>query len=222
MKISVFIPCVQEHYQFIPALIRRYQLNTRVPDEIVVFVSGVKNKIEINNYENVKYFIVSEKRVHQGEARQWALNLCLGDIVSYQDADDTPHRQRIEIIERIFHDNDIVCLTHSYYNKFGNTEFVDYEKIKKIGGKKIYDHYFPNDNLRSCISVSPAYGGGLMTTTAGTCSIKKEILKEVKWRGKEDIQLSQSGAEDYDFCMEVAHKYKKSMMIDAPLYYYIK
>lgn len=224
MKVSVFIPCTMKHFKYIKFLVSRYLLGTRKPDEIVLFLSGAQGTILFPVIKGIKTHVTSEI-VLAGPARQMALELCSGDVVVYQDADDIPHPQRIEIIERMFQENDIVHLTHQYVfiGKESMPQKVYFERIKTWDGQHIYDHYFPNGDIKECGKISISYGCPPYNQHAGACSIKREILKEVKWRLNNDLVLApanRSKAEDYEFCMEVAYKYKKSMMIAAKLYAY--
>ena len=221
MKISVFIPCAMRHLKYINSVVSSYMNGTRVPDEIVIFVSGMNTYIRLPYFEKVSYCFVPE-RVLAGPARQKALFLCTGDVVMYQDADDLPARERVEVVERYFNERDIVHLTHSYI--FMNKErFQRPREIKEWDGDFIYNHYFPTGRIRDCSSVSIAYGEAPHHQHAGACCIRREILKRVQWKENSALVLAptnRSKAEDYDFCMETAYRFRKSIMIDAKLYAY--
>jgi hypothetical protein len=149
-----------------------------------------------------------------------------GDIIVYQDDDDIPSCRRIEIIKHFFETQDIMCLNHSYvYNKeVPNLDNVDINAIRYIQSDEIYNKYFPNRKLEECVSISKSYGGGFnVPTCAGPVSIKREVLNYVKWKANNEISLcAQRKGEDYDFCMEVLYRFNKSIIIDVPIYSYLK
>jgi hypothetical protein len=192
--------------------------------EIVIFLSDVGEEL----YEAPKYcrMFTEQKLVRPGPARQMALSLCRGDLVLYQDADDYPHKRRVEIIRQMFDSEDIVLLTNQWSASLREikTGTIDFRHIKRIGGQEIYNHYFPNGNLTDCSKIYTAYGGDMMRmNSAGDPCIRREILKEVKWKNNCDLTLLDNNGlngEDYEFCMEVAFKYKKSMMISPVLSWY--
>jgi cellulose synthase/poly-beta-1,6-N-acetylglucosamine synthase-like glycosyltransferase len=199
--------------KYMPELVNAYMTGSEQPSEIVVFLSGATERR--THCEGVS--LTSEKKVvYAGEARQRALDLCSGDVVVYNDADDLPHPDRIKIVREMFDNNDIVHLAHSFI--FMNKEQypVKIENVKFCGGEEICNRYFPHGKFEDCRSISTAYGDLMARITAGACCVKRNVLKEVQWPN------IVNGIEDYLFCMEVAFRYRKSMLIDAPLYSYRK
>jgi hypothetical protein len=226
MKISVFVPCIIQHYPYLKKMIDRYVAGTERPDEIVVFLCCADKDKEYESPHSICSIHRVSEKVSVGEVRQKALELCSGDVVMYQDADDMPSRQRVEVVRHYFETEDIVNLTHGQVLKEKELDCykIDVEKVRRIRGIEIYDFYFPSGILTNCSKVSRAYGGGLLKEhSAGDVCVKREILKEVQWKAHKDLVLlggNQVNGEDYEFCMEVAYRYKKSLMIDAPLQFY--
>jgi hypothetical protein len=224
MKTSVFIPCIPKHFQYIPGIIRAYEESSVRPDEIVVFLSGADNRMYRYPNFDFKLFITSEKYLN-GPARQMALSLCGGDVVLYQDADDLPSRQRVEIVKWYFENNDISLLTHRYTFRLSdlNRQPIDLLSIKSFDNKHIFKHYFPNRKINECENVCVAYGEEMSPHHAGACCIKRTLLNEIEWKPFDKLELLKDHnkkGEDYEFCLEAAFKVKKSIMIDAILYWY--
>jgi len=220
MKTSIFIPCTGRHFKYIEPLLDRYISGTVIPDQIVVYVSGMKKPRVFKKLP--AEIIYNDLLIEAGPARQMAKLYCGGDIIIYQDADDFPHPQRIEIVKKWFETHDVMHLTHSYV--FMGKKRMP-EKIIKVKdlGKKWIDKYFLDGNLEDCVSVQRSWGPDHCYQHAGACSIRKEVLDVVRWKSAREIKLATwlpNKAEDYDFCMEVAFKLKKSVMIDSPIYEY--
>lgn len=222
-SISVFIPCVPKHFKYLKNVIDSYVKGTVRALEIVVFLSGTGCDTFESPSKHCRFFSVPEL-VRAGPARQQALELCKGDVVVYQDADDFPHRQRVETVRRVFKDNDIVLLTSVQSFKIEDLDTnINYQKIKKISGKDIYHHYFPSGKITDCSRIYKAYGGDLVhMNSAGDPCIRRCVLETVKWKDNKDLTLlgTKNIGEDYEFCMEVTHKFKKSMIIDSVLVWY--
>jgi hypothetical protein len=226
VKISVFIPCIPRHWVFIAGIAAAYASGSVAPAEIVCFLSNAAGVATDRRNINGIRVITSNDLVHAGPARQKALDLCSGDIIMYNDAEDIPHPQRVEIVKREFEQNDIMHLTHSF-------AFINEPKVGRIdkyaswGQKKINETYFRNGRLTDC-KVALSYGHHIARQTAGPCCILKSVLKKVKWESSRNVRLHplakpgiMSGGEDYDFCMKVAYMFRKSKMIDAKLITYL-
>ena len=236
MKTSVFIPCTQKHIKYISGLVSEYQHGTVKPDEIVVFVSGNGRSYEV--FKNTHYEKHVAGNVLAGPARQTAKQLCSGDIILYQDADDLPHPQRVEIVKHLFETMDIMHMTHSYafmrelpswadgkihYTAATMPKTIEYKEISIIDGKKIFEMYFPGGRITDCSTAACSWGSTDNIQHAGACCIRREVLNVVTWKKNNALALApmnKDKAEDYEFCMECAFRFKKSAMISAVLYQY--
>lgn len=235
MKTSVFIPCTQKHAHYIPGVVEAYQRGTVRPDEIVVFVSGDSRSYEA--FKGASREVHVRELVLAGPARQMAKKLCSGDIVLYQDADDLPHDQRVEVVKQLFESMDIMHLTHSYAfmgklplwadSRIHHTsetmpKTIDLKTVSVIGGGTIFDMYFPGGRITDCSRVS-SWGPTDNIQHAGACCIRREVLNIVSWKKNNALVLApinKGKAEDFEFCMECAFKFKKSAMVSAVLYQY--
>jgi len=189
--ISVIIPCSLKHFKNLEKVLYYYQQNTIIPDEIIISY-GEKNKIPQNEIDFLKnkyfpfklFFVVNQLATSAGQNRQIASDIASGDILIYQDADDLPHKQRIEVIKYFFDNFDIVHLCHSYLFSNKYIEFnIDLKNINHWGSDAFYKYYFPNGKLTDCLRISAfgAFPGLNVKVAAGATSIKKEVLEIIKW-----------------------------------------
>ena len=119
--ISVIIPCYDGHFHLLDELITAYENQTRPPDEIVVSLSSAHNvpNIELDKL-NAKHnriplqIITTNQACPPGRNRNIASALARGEIFVYNDADDLPHPQRLELIEYFFETRDVMCLLHRW------------------------------------------------------------------------------------------------------------
>ena len=236
MKTSIFVPCIQKHTRYIRDVVTAYCRGTVKPDEIIVFISGARSDCVVTRKSHVE--INREDPFLAGPARQMAEELCSGDIILYQDADDMPHPQRVEIVKQYFERYDIVHLTHSYaflgqlppwadknIHFTSNTmpRKIDAKDIVFMNGNWMEGEYFPGGELTDCTHSASSWGPTDCIQHAGACCVRREVLNKVKWKKNTDLKLApinRGKAEDYEFCMECAFEFKKSMMISAVLYQY--
>tara|TARA_B100000287_G_C20674758_1_gene794784 strand:+ start:6842 stop:7585 length:744 start_codon:yes stop_codon:yes gene_type:complete len=226
MKTSVVIPATNGNFGYLNCILRHYEDGVEIPDEIVVSISNshlvdsgsidaLENKFK-NSFE--LKVLRHEETMLQGPNRDAASKQSTGDIIISNDADDIPHPQRVDIIKRLFKENDIVQINHGYQI---NTDFSFVENMQVMQCEDVFNHHFPNcpdTDIRPNphdLGFHAPYGGGLpWTIHAGNVAFSKEVFDELSWRHTEEI------AWDYDFCMDVLFRFKRSMIIDAPLIWY--
>jgi hypothetical protein len=228
MKLSLVIPTTPNHFRFLDCILKNYELGTEKPDEVIISVSNSNfiNPIDIQNLET-KYFksfeslkiIKNEFILLEGPNRGNGSKFAENELISYHDSDDIPHPQRIEIIKYFFKNFDILHLNHSfqYETEFKNINLKD---IKFVGFDELYDLHFSgitNVNERDQNIKHSSYSGMLdFWICGGPTTIKREVLKHIEWNENRIISY------DYDFCMDVLYKFKKSMSIDSKLIWYNK
>jgi hypothetical protein len=231
MKISLVIPSTPNHFKYIDCILKNYEKGTIKPDEIIVSVSN-GNLLEKKTVEDIieKYsnsfgrldIILNERQVMEGPNRGVGSEHSKFDYITYHDSDDIPHPQRIEIIKYFFENFDILHLNHSYTfeTKFDliypqNVKYrtSDFLYQQHFGDNSFTERpldYFPNPNDRS-------YGSTCgFAVCGGPTTIHKSVLEGVKFNEERILSY------DYDFCMDVLFKYKKSIIIDSPLIWYNK
>jgi hypothetical protein len=210
----------------------KYIENTIKPNQVIISVSegnsinaSLVNKLETKYKKAFDDFILilNEHQVMEGPNRGIGSNYATCEYISYHDSDDIPHPQRIEIIKYFFEQYDILHLNHSYTYE---TKFhhIDINNIIKITSDTLYKNHFSNieDTIERPLNVFPnpkdkSYGCLVgFPVCGGPTTINKKVLDYVKWNENRILSY------DYDFCMDVLFKLKKSMIIDSPLIWYNK
>lgn len=111
MTVSVVVPCAHTHVHHLRALLANLRAQSRQPDQIVFAVSGC----EASEVPRLDGEIVHSREPHTaGSNRNRGLAAARGDILIYQDADDLPHPQRVEIIAFLFERYRIDHLMHLF------------------------------------------------------------------------------------------------------------
>jgi|10_taG_2_1085330.scaffolds.fasta_scaffold08661_5 hypothetical protein len=242
MKTSLIIPSTNNHFQYIGCILEHYKNGTVKPDEVIVSVSKAHemDKREIKNivskydncFENLK--IVSHfRKVYEGPNRGEGSKVAENDLLIYQDSDDVPHPQRIEIIKYFFENHDILHLNHGY-NFEEKFEKLNVQEIENKKSHEMFDMYFPDfkemeqvkrtrktrpRKVYDSLGNSLPYGSGFgpdWNITGGSTAILKSVLEEINWEWTMDVSY------DYDFCMDTLFYYNKSMLINVPLIWYNK
>jgi|GEM_PF-1071905 len=167
---SVIIPCSHSHFFILPELLNHYCHQTRLPYEIVISLSGIErlNPEEIEDLETRSWpfhlkVLKTEGPLSAGQNRHMASYASSGDILIYQDADDLPHPQRIEMIQYFFECYDVDHILHLWQ---GIDPFVVSSPEKM--SYKILERYEEVSK-----SILPIHNGNL--------SILRPILEKVAW-----------------------------------------
>jgi glycosyltransferase involved in cell wall biosynthesis len=125
MKIGIAIPCYYGHIPNLVYLLDSIENQTCKPDKVVVSSSSTKELFETKQYSFPLEIIITEEHKNAAQNRNIAaLNLDDMDFITFMDADDIMHPQRIEILLKAFQDTDCDIILHNY--------FVDNSKFEHI------------------------------------------------------------------------------------------
>lgn len=204
---SVIIPCHYKHFHHLYNILKLYEQQTVLPDEIVISLSE-SNYIDpalIVSLQKepwrfrVKLFC-SESKLFAGQNRNIACANATGEIIICQDADDLPHPQRIEVIQYFFDKFNLDFMLHKFV----------YNAPDQIAQMKTLSE-MDSINYAYFHTYHDAWIIGYMLF--GQPAFRRKIFDKIKWR---DIPID----EDNTFVVEVLRDYKKCMMIHCPLYIY--
>lgn len=119
--VSVVIPCVPKHVKHLFNLISHYARQTKLPHEIIISLSEVDSipaaslkQLTDHAWPFPVILIRNIQRTSVGKNRNLGTRRATGKLVLYQDADDIPHPQRVEIVTYFFENYDICHLMHFY------------------------------------------------------------------------------------------------------------
>jgi glycosyltransferase involved in cell wall biosynthesis len=122
MKIGVAIPSYVGHVNSLFKLLDSIQNQTYTPDKVVVSCSSTKNTDfdlyteKINEYTFLLEIVVTEDKKNAAQNRNIAASkLTDVDYITFIDADDIMHPQRIEILLKVFQEHDCDIILHNYF-----------------------------------------------------------------------------------------------------------
>ena len=195
--VSVVVPCASRHASLLTPLVAQFEKQTRPPEEIVISISGTTTPPRIASKKIRVVVLSSAERANASTNRNRATARAQGDLIVYQDADDVPHPQRIEIVRAMFARFEINHLLHHFtYN--GNVKWMSTR------------YAAPFDRLASYRDAYVFEYG----TTNGNPAISRETASKVRW--PEDVNRG----EDVRFNCDVYARLKKKVILRAPLLYY--
>ena len=204
--ISVCIPCCEKHIIHLENLLNNIINQTLQPKQIIIIISEYKtintnDKIieklfDLTKDTNIELIIKKYSSVQYANTnRKIATELVSGDIIVFQDADDIPHKQRLEIINHFFIKYDCVHLLHGWTNILTHNE-INIHEIQYINviSSKNFPFHMKNKNKNLCVH-------------NGVLSIKTCILKDIAWnnlRRGQDVVLNKF----------IVDKFKNTILLD--------
>ena len=213
LTVSVVIPCVPKHAPHLLNLLGHYARQTELPQEVIISLSRVdlipKNLTDTLEKQNWPFKLVLIRNIQKtsaGKNRNLGAQAATGDILMFQDADDIPHPQRVEIVKYFFSNYDIYHLMHFYVvpKRIANNgevpeECVRYKKNEisfRIGAhyQESTEHY-PFHNGQPCVL--------------------RKIAAKIMWPDQYTV------AEDVAYSRYIyAHFRDKTIIVEAPLIVY--
>jgi glycosyltransferase involved in cell wall biosynthesis len=130
MKIGVAIPCYFAHISQLINLLDSIENQTYRPDKVVVSCSSTKDLFETKQYNFLLQIITTEETKNAAQNRNIAASyLDDMDYITFIDADDIMHPQRIEILLKVFQESNCDIIFHNFLmddSKFDYIENIDY------------------------------------------------------------------------------------------------
>jgi len=220
MKIGVGIPAYSGHIGPLFNLLDSIQNQTILPDKVVVSCSSTK-KSDFDIYtEKLKCYtfflqiITNEEKMCTAQNRNIAAsNLSDVDYITFIDADDIMHPQRIEILLNVFKDHDSDIVLHNY------SEFTNHDNniFKKIESNNINARI---NSLEQCYSGCIRHKNFISDNDKihhGHVSIKQTIFNKIRFPEEPEFYRK----EDCVFCHRVfsLSNVKNSYIVDELSYY---
>lgn len=200
VRTSVLIPCAGKHIALLPELVATLRAQTRSPDEIVIAASGCP----LSSLPNVDAQVIhSPDRITAGANRNRAAAVASGDVLIYQDADDLPHPQRVEIIAGLFESYEIDHLLHYFYY------------LKDEASRFTLDDAAARSRYHAALMSEVGYKTGLVEYVAnGNAAVTRAIARAVQWPEHPGI------GEDQAFNRSVYARTKRTAVVPLPLLTY--
>lgn len=201
LRTSVLIPCAGKHVSLLPDLVAVLRSQTRIPDEIVIAASGCP----LSSLPSVDAQVIhSPERITAGANRNRAAALASGDVFVYQDADDLPHPQRVEIVAGLFEMYEIEHLLHFFYY------------LKAEDSRFSLDDAAARSRYHAELMREPAnYNPGLVEYVAnGNPAVTRAVARAVQWPEYPGV------GEDQAFNRAVYARTKRTAVTGLPLLTY--
>ncbi len=210
--ISVIIPCHYLHFHHIRTLLDLYEKQSVLPNEIIIVLSesGQINSEEIEKIKNLKYrfglkLLEVKEKSPAGNNRYLGSVEAEGSILIFQDADDIPHTQRVEIISYYMKKYpEVMHLIHNYETEDQLYQQRRYSLIS-------ITHKVMKENIFNVKEIEKRH-----RLTHGNISIRKTIVDQIDW------DRTSWRAQDKNLNRRIFRKYGKVLYIRDPLYYYRK
>ena len=115
MKLGVAVPCYPGHIPHVLTLLDSIETQTSKPDKVVVSCSSTTEKFIKKPYSfPLEILLIPDVRNAAQNRNLAGSRLTDMDYITYFDADDVMHPQRIEILRRIFQLTDCDIILHDY------------------------------------------------------------------------------------------------------------
>ena len=145
MKIGVAVPCYIGHITRLYELLDSIECQTLLPNKVVVSCSSTSEFFLQKSYSFPLEIIITLEKKNAAQNRNTAAaKLSDMNYISFIDADDVMHRQRIEFIANTIKDNNGDIILHNYFMQDINCD---------IKSMKLYDTLHMKVNtLTQCYS----------------------------------------------------------------------
>jgi hypothetical protein len=126
MTIGIAIPCYYGHIQNLTNLLDSIENQSVKPNKVVVSCSSTKELFETKKYSFPLEIIITEEHKNAAQNRNIAASrLNDMDYITFIDADDIMHPQRIEILLKVFQDTDCDIILHNFLMNDSNFNHID-------------------------------------------------------------------------------------------------
>ena len=175
MRLGVCIPCHVSHIKYLPKCLESIENQTHQPEVVSISISETDQPPELPIYSFEVKITISQDHQCEGKNRNIAASLITSDIITFFDADDIMHPQRLEIIYKAFNEQNIDGFIHA--NKLCASSQYRTRSINKIPweqtSSKTYTECFSTSKDHICGRVASAHGG----MTNGHFTLKRSILE---------------------------------------------
>ena len=184
MRIGVAIPCYIGHINQLQVLLESISNQTRLPDKVVVSCSSTTELPDVPKYKFELHIIYEPSMKNPSQNRNIAARHLDTDIITFFDADDVMHPQRIEFIEQAFWGGADIVL-HNF--ELNQNQFTLYDSCN-----------ISYNSLRQCESgcIRPIIWNSHDLIHHAQVSINSEIFEQVQF----DEGPTGIGKEDCVFC----------------------
>ena len=196
MKIGVAIPCYYGHIQRLYDLLESIEKQTILPDKVVVSSSSTSELKCDKIYSFPLEVIVTECKQNASKNRNVAASKLLDmDYITFIDADDVMHPQRIEFLLKGFqtYDSDIILHNYFEFSKGNIDNFLGIFKEINIRNHTLIQGW------SGCITHINGYSDSVDKIHHSQVTVKRDIFESVWFPEEEEFNR----IEDCVFCYRV-------------------
>ena len=201
MKIGVAVPCYIGHVKHLLSLLDSLENQTVLPDKVVVSSSSTDSErvIELHNKYSFPIAVITcvDKKNAAENRNIAAAHLLDMDYITFFDADDIMHPQRIELLHKVINENQSSVILHNFYY---DTELSKPEDLPRIENIEVRNNMLM-PAWSGCVTHFHGFNDSIDRIHHGQVTIKKELFYVVKFP-IEDEFLSR---EDAVFCNRLLH-----------------
>jgi glycosyltransferase involved in cell wall biosynthesis len=214
MKIGVAIPCYYGHIQRLYDLLDSIEKQTILPNKVVVSTSSTIEFKSNKNYCFPLEVIVTEYKQNASKNRNTAASKLKDmDYITFIDADDIMHPQRIEFLLKGFQIYDSDIILHNYFEVSKGTIESFFQNFEEI---KIRTHTLIQ-SCSGCITHINGYSDNVDKIHHSQVSVKRTIFEQIQFPEEPEFNRR----EDCVFCYRVfSLPYIKHAYIQNELSYY--
>jgi hypothetical protein len=209
MKIGVAIPCYKGHIEKLFELLDSIQTQTRLPDKVVVSCSSTDHAINCKDYNFPLEIIITSEKKNAAQNRNIAISKLMDmDYITFIDADDIMHIQRIEILLKVFQEYDSDIILHNF--------LINNNDLKKIENIQVRPNSLTQCET-GCLRHTDFYNDLIYKIHHSQPTLKKCILDKIKF--PEETEFNRR--EDSVFCHRVfgLENIKNAYIINELSYY---
>jgi glycosyltransferase involved in cell wall biosynthesis len=196
MKIGVAVPCYYGHIERLYELLNSIEKQTILPDKVVVSSSSTSVFKFNKDYSFPLEVIVTEYKQNASKNRNIAASkLNDMDYITFIDADDIMHPQRIEFLLKGFQTYDSDIILHNYFNLTQGTIDSFFNNFEEINIRT----YTLVQSLSGCITQINGYSDNVDKIHHSQVTIKKGIFQQVQFPEEPEFNRK----EDCVFCYRV-------------------
>ena len=204
MKIGVVVPCFSGHIPHLMCLLDSIEMQTRKPDKVVVSCSSTADSIPLpKTYSFPLVILVTKDKKNAAQNRNIAGKWLLQDeehidYITFMDADDIMHPQRIEILVHVFQTYNPDIILHNFL--LGGKECSSVYNMERI--EEGYINIRINALMQcssGCIRHKDFYKYIGQRIHHSQSSVPRHIFEAVKYPEQQEY----FGREDCVFCYRV-------------------
>ena len=227
-NISVVVPCIPRDIKFLERLLDSVNIQTYKPYEVIIAMSGLnfadawnlQNRL-IESYPKLEIIIDNSiVKKYASENRNRGALRASGNIITFIDADDKMHPEKLYYVNKYFNQYYPKILVHSFSKGYDNYQTISSDPEIR-NGIKIYDDVIKKDGKIINIDRPIKEWACISGDHHGHVSISRKVIDKIKFREGEKYKRGQDTVFIRDILNRYGRKSNTAMFVNLPLSQYI-